>query len=516
MSKDSVMILQLGALQDEKILLSTTEQNNGQNLESCKSQECRKIIRNLDLPFTKLDDFKRIFWDPSPIAALIHRQWTTDELFAAQFLNGCNPVLIKRCTELPQAFSTLKDETLGSGNSLNEEIKNQRVYVVDYSILEGIRANVIKGEPQYIAAPICILYDDPTKGLTPVAIKIGRTPDDPVFRPKDKYAWLLAKIWVRNSEFYVHELSSHLLRTHLLAEVFVNAAYRCLPYTNPLGKLLFQHGRYTLAININARKTLVSENGIFDEFTGIGGGGHYELLIKAFTQLTYQTLCLPDDLENRGVNDLKNYYYKEDGMQLWNAINEFVNNFVDCFYKTDDEVKQDSDVQNWIKEVFENGFLQRKESGIPSSLDSKQAFKKYLTMVIFTCSAQHAALNNGQFDSCAWVPNCPTTMRKPPPKSTEGVTEKFIVETLPEIKVACRAMSITYLLSYPGEDFVKLGDYPEHTFDEPEMKRHIEQFSSKLSEIELSLQARNNELIRNEKLPYIYMQPSMMENSIAI
>ncbi|XP_043930753.1 polyunsaturated fatty acid lipoxygenase ALOX8-like [Protopterus annectens] len=475
-----------------------------------------KKIRNLGRTWTRLDDFERIFWYPTPVADYIYRHWKTDELFATMFLNGCNPVLIKRCTELPQAFSALKDEKLDSGNSLSAEIKNNRAYVADYSILEGIKPNVLDGQQQHVAAPICILYEDPTKGLTPVAIKIGRAPDDLVFRPKDGLAWLLAKLWVRNSEFYFHELSSHLLRTHLLAEVFATAGYRCLPYTHPVGKIMFPHGRYTLASCMNARNNFLNKNGFIDKYTGVGGGGQFDLLVKAFKLVTYDSLCLPDDLENRGVKDLKNYYYKEDGMQLWNAINEFVNNFVDLVYKNDGEVKKDSNLQDWVKEIFHYGFLEREASGIPSSLESKSAFKKYLTMILFMCSAQHAAMNNGQFDIYAWVPNSPTTMRKPPPKYTEDVTEEFIMQTLPEINVASRLMVTMYLTSYPGDDFVKLGDYPEHTFVEPEMKRCIEQFKKKLREIDENIKVRNKMLCSLDKLPYNYMEPSQIENSIAM
>ncbi|XP_043929579.1 polyunsaturated fatty acid lipoxygenase ALOX15B-like [Protopterus annectens] len=202
------------------------------------------------------------------------------------------------------------------------------------------------------------------------------------------------------------------------------------------------------------RHIKINERNILQKYSSCNYEDHFDILVKAFKLVTYESLCLPDDLENRGVKDLKNYYYKEDGMLLWNAINEFVGNFVDFFYKTDNDVKKDSNLQDWVKEIFQHGFLERKASGIPSSLESKPAFKKYLTMVIFTCSAQHAAMNNGQFDIFAWVPNSPNTMRKPPPKRIEDVTEALIVQTLPEINVASRLISIVYQITYPGDDFV--------------------------------------------------------------
>ncbi|KAJ8279475.1 hypothetical protein COCON_G00065410, partial [Conger conger] len=89
--------------------------------------------------------------------------------------------------------------------------------------------------------------------------------DNPVFTPQDKkYPWLLAKIWVRNSDFYYHELVSHLLRAHLMGEIFFIASYY-MADQHPISRILRETGRYTLPINITARNTLINTGGFFVE-----------------------------------------------------------------------------------------------------------------------------------------------------------------------------------------------------------------------------------------------------------
>uniref|UniRef100_A0A2I3LHN3 Arachidonate 15-lipoxygenase type B n=1 Tax=Papio anubis TaxID=9555 RepID=A0A2I3LHN3_PAPAN len=393
-----------------------------------------------------LNEMKRIFnFRKTPAAEHAFEHWQEDAFFASQFLNGLNPVLIRRCHYLPKNFpvtDAMVASVLGPGTSLQAELEKGSLFLVDHGILSGIHTNVINGKPQFSAAPMTLLYQSPGCGpLLPLAIQLSQSPgpNSPIFLPTDdKWDWLLAKTWVRNAEFSFHEALTHLLHSHLLPEVFTLATLRQLPHCHPLFKS-----------------------------TGIGIEGFSELIQRNMKQLNYSLLCLPEDIRTRGVEDIPGYYYRDDGMQIW---------------------------------------------GIPSSLETREALVQYVTMVIFNCSAKHAAVSAGQFDACAWMPNLPPSMQLPPPTSKGLATREGFIATLPPVNATCDVILALWLLSKEPGDRRPLGTYPDEHFTEEAPRRSIATFQSHLAQISRAIQERNRGLV----LPYTYLDPPLIENSVSI
>ncbi|KAL2765794.1 polyunsaturated fatty acid lipoxygenase ALOX15B isoform a [Daubentonia madagascariensis] len=438
-----------------------------------------------------LKEMRRIFsFRTTPAAEYVFEHWREDAFFASQFLNGLNPVLIRRCRYLPKNFpvtDAMVAPVLGPGTSLQAELERGSLFLVDHGILSGIKTNVVNGRPQFSAAPMTLLYQRPGCGpLLPLAIQLSQTPgpNSPIFLPSDdKWDWLLAKTWVRNAEFSIHEALTHLLHSHLLPEVFTLATLRQLPHCHPLFKS-----------------------------TGLGIGGFSELIQRNMEQLNYSVLCLPEDIRTRGVEDIPGYYYRDDGMQIWGAVERFVSEMIGIYYPSDMSVRDDRELQAWVREIFSEGFLSRESSGMPSSLETREALVQYVTMVIFTCSAKHSSVSAGQFDSCAWMPNLPPTMQLPPPTSKGQARPEGFIATLPPVNATCDVVIALWLLSKEPGDRRPLGTYPDEHFTEEAPQQSIAAFQSHLAQISRGIQERN----RGLALPYTYLDPPLIENSVSI
>ncbi|XP_054849085.1 hydroperoxide isomerase ALOXE3-like [Eublepharis macularius] len=478
-----------------------------------------KGFSNLEGSWESLDDIGKVFWfKKTPVTEYVADHWRDDDFFGYQYLNGVNPVVIQKCTKLPANFPVTQEMvagSLGDSTTLQEELKKGNIFITDYKILEDIPTCLLNGKPQYLAAPLCLLHLNPQGKIRPLAIQLSQTPgpESPIFLPSDpEWDWTLAKIWVRMANFHVHEVNTHLLEAHFHCEVYTMATLRQLPMCHPVYKLLIPHTRYTLHINTLARTSLIQPGGVFDKATATGRDGMLKLLAKGVQASSYTALCLPDDLERRGVASLPNYYFRDDGMKIWTAIQKLVSGIVGLYYKSDAAVKEDPELQAWVCEIFTEAFLGLKSSGVPSTLETTEELVKFLTMIIFCCSARHAAVNSGQFDFAAWMPNTPATLRQPPPQTKGTATLKSILDTLPEVNSTCALLSLLSVVSYEPGDLRPLGYYPDQHFTEEEPQKLIAEFQARLAEISKEINQRNEQL----PIGYLYLNPSEVQNSVSI
>uniref|UniRef100_A0A3P9H7A9 Lipoxygenase domain-containing protein n=1 Tax=Oryzias latipes TaxID=8090 RepID=A0A3P9H7A9_ORYLA len=439
--------------------------------------------------------------DSSTIASIISTGMehldVEDFFFGYQYLNGINPMVIKRITSLPENFPVPDN----SDSLLLSFQQKGNIFLCDYKILDGVETNTINDKKQYLAAPLVLLHQTEEGMMMPIAIQLKQKPgdDNPIFLPSDsELDWLLAKLYVRSADFNLHELNYHLLRTHLLAEVFAVALKRNLPRVHPVYKVPEADAAVLSSLRMEFSPMC---------FIVSGGKGMDTILQRSLSNLTYKSLCIPDDIKERGLEDVKNFHYRDDGLKLWDII--FVKDTLSYYYKEDSEVKKDKELQKWIQEIFEHGFLSETETG--------EQILSFVTMVMFTCSVQHAAVNSGQNDYYGLMLNGPSTMQKPPPTKKGEATEASIMEALPDTQTTSRIMGVTNVWVHFDSKLVLLFqkfllDFQEEYFIEKGPCSEIQKFQEKLRALSKKIEDRNKELL----LPYKYLDPKFVECSVDI
>ncbi|XP_072588156.1 arachidonate 12-lipoxygenase, 12R-type isoform X2 [Vulpes vulpes] len=438
----------------------------------------------------RLKDIKKIFpAHKSIISEYVAEHWTEDSFFGYQYLNGINPGLLRRCTQIPDKFPVTNDMVapfLGEGTCLQAELEKGNIYLADYRILDGIPTIELNGRKQHHCAPLCLLHFGPEGNMMPIAIQLSQTPgpDCPIFLPSDsEWDWLLAKTWVRYAEFYCHEAISHLLETHLIAEAFCLAMMRQLPMCHPLYKGM-----------------------------SLGLQGFAEVMVRALSETTYDSLYLPNDFVERGVQDLPGYYYRDDSLAVWDALERYVTEIITYYYPCDAAVAGDPELQSWVQEIFKECLLGRESSGFPQCLQTVPELIRYVTIVIYTCSAKHAAVNTGQLEYTAWMPNFPSSMRNPPMQAKGLTTLESYMDTLPDVKTTCITLLVLWTLSREPDDKRPLGHFPDIHFVEDAPRRSMDTLRRRLAQISHNIRQRNKCL----PVPYYYLDPVLIENSISI
>ena len=64
---------------------------------------------------------------------------------------------------------------------------------------------------------------------------------------------------------------------------------------------------------------------------------------KYYKNISWETYNLPQALKKRGidvVDKLPNFYYRDDSLKLWTAIEEFVKQILAIYYRSDDDIKE--------------------------------------------------------------------------------------------------------------------------------------------------------------------------------
>lgn len=438
-----------------------------------------------------------------------------DRDFAEYFLSGLNPVLIELVKELEADFPMTDDRFRSvkgfEGDSLSAAIADGRLFKVDYKELANLRPGKHPLADKKVYAPkVLLAIPSGSKELAIVAIQSGQNPDEyPIFTPDQSWSWLAVKLVVKIADGNYHEVVSHLGLTHFLIDPINIATHRELPEQHPINRLLIPHFEGTIPINALGVKKLLPAGGSVEQQLTATIDSAYDTLRVVRRKYNFLENTLPRSIARRGVDAnsaLKSYHYRDDGMLIWNAIAAWVSDYVGIYYRNDSDIMSDSELQTWGHECCHSGKVIG--FGDEGKITSKSMLCEILTMIIFTASAQHAALNFPQTDA-ALASAQPLAGYADAPKTTT-LTEQDFLAFLPPID---RAIKQVHTLSLLGSVYyTNLGGYNLGTFADLRVDAKLLVFRAKLLYVEGQITMRN----RSRRVPYKHLLPSHIPNSINI
>lgn len=447
----------------------------------------------------------------------IASDFESDEMFAWQRVAGVNPTMIERVTGAVAGFA-VSDAHLAAalgdvGDTLALAGAEGRLYVAQYAMFNGLQGGSFPTEQKYLFGPVALFAvaraGVADRRLRPVAIQCApdAVGDHAVITPADGDLWRIAKAIVQMSDGNHHEAIAHLGRTHLFVEPFVIATDRQLSVDHPVGVLLRPHFEGTLFINDAAQSTLISAHGVVDMLLG----GTIEVSRTAVNlgraNLSFASYALPVQLRSRGVDDpacLPDYPYRDDALLLWHALHEWVTSYLALYYRHDDDVRADFELQAWAAELASPDGGRVEGFGEAGGIATLAYLTEALTTVMFTASVQHAAVNFPQATVMAYPPAMPLALYAPFPGGAGGY-----MGLLPPLKQALVQLHVTYLLG--SVHHTRLGQYEPRHFEDHRVEGPLAVFQQALRRIEQTVHARNQ-----TRRPYTVLLPSMIPQSINI
>ncbi|KAL7140393.1 hypothetical protein ABFS83_09G117700 [Erythranthe nasuta] len=449
-----------------------------------------EILKKIPMPkaISKIQEGGLLKYDLPKIVSKDKYAWLRDDEFARQAIAGVNPVNIERLQVFPPVSkldpeiygpkeSAIKEEHIAgqlNGMTIQEALDANKLFIIDYHdvylpFLD--KMNALDGRKSYATRTLFFLSDVGT--LKPIAIELSlpstASPTSKTKRvltpPVDAttyWMWQLAKSHVCSNDAGVHQLVNHWLRTHATMEPFILAAHRQLSAMHPIFKLLDPHMRYTLEINALARQSLISVDGVIEScFTP----GRYcmELSAAAYKNFwRFDQEGLPADLIRRGM-------------------------------------------------------------AVPDpTLATPDDLTSILTTLIWLASAQHAALNFGQYPYGGYVPNRPPLVRRLIPDENDpeyavflSDPQKYFFSALPSLLQATKFMAVVDTLSTHSPDEEYLGERHHQSIwsGDARVIESFYEFSAEMGRVEKEIDRRNMDpKLRNRcgagVLPYELLAPT--------
>lgn len=234
-------------------------------------------------------------------------------------------------------------------------------------------------------------------------------------------------------------------------------------------------------------------------------------------------MAVEDPTAKHGLKlTIEDYPFANDGLILWDAIKQWIADYVNHYYPDDNLIMSDTELQGFWTEVRTKGHGDKKDEPWWPVIKTQEDLIQVLTTIIWVSSAVHAAVNFGQYAFGGYFPNRPTIARINMPTEEPDKDEfseflkkpeSTLLKCFPSQIQATTVMAVLEILSTHSPDEEYIGQIPEASWiEDPVIKEAFDRFNVKLKELEKIIDERNGNLkLKNRSgagvVPYELLKP---------
>eukprot|EP01135_Chromosphaera_perkinsii_P005064 Nk52_evm11s312 gene=Nk52_evmTU11s312 len=361
------------------------------------------------------------------------KNWRDDANFGDRRLTY-SPHLIQKINDVPVPFEKFAKE-LSKGDIVNLCRKNTTLSqlagennLYEVNCIDFTKYNDPRASHKYTPGAHG-LFCDTSKGLMPVAIKLS---NGFVYSSVKSTAseWLLAKLALNVAE-NAFSNPYHFYNAHVNMEPIRTEMYRFVSTNHPIHVLMEFHLKALFGATPLGLMEIFSNGTASDMSFGWGAPGMMQFMtdMKEKSELDI-TIPFPESLKARGVDELHNFRYAQYGVEYYNIIKEFTQQYVSRVYPTKEYLRDDREIQSWAAAVQSaNG------AGIqnfPKEFRTQEELVNVLTNMIFLLTYKHNSMSSDFVWHAGGQPNSGYALWKPLPEvhGKEVDVRSFLSPTL--------------------------------------------------------------------------------------
>jgi len=471
--------------------------------------------------YTKYDDY--FFYNKSSFPNPEMRENFLDNKYLGyQRVAGMNPVVLEGVNDknpLPSTFKVSANSLNITDKEFKSAFKDNRFYMTNYSMLKPLFENPgeVEGVRKYIMPAIALytMEDDGTLKILAIQLDATKETNDdtnPIITPANE-RWNMARTYIQAADGTHQELWTHATRIHYVLESIIMGSWRQLGKNHPLLALLKPHLKFTLSVNVNPLFEK-SPDGTIPSFGKMFGCDNETLVAfmgEGMKSYSFKNFILPVELERRHVTDPRLLYpYRDDGLLMWEETKRFVSEYINAWYKTDDDVAHDFELQNWAKEL--GGSRKENNFGLtdfPTKFNSADELIEIVAHIIFIATAHHSSVHYPQYECAGFPPNLPFSAYVPPltdPKNYQ--TEEGLVKFFPPYDQALEQAFIFYFTNFKVN---RVGEFDLSSVPK-EYWSIFKEHQKNLQKIHQKITSLNKTRLYH----YQYMDPNNVPNSVTV